>query len=60
MNVWGFANGNIMVYQTLKIYRPIKDVCFDLENMLISFETRDAELFTFENDCKFSLHNFKI
>lgn len=44
MNIWGFANDNIMVYKTFKTFRPIKDISFSGENMLISFQSRDSEL----------------
>jgi hypothetical protein len=27
MNLWGFTSDNIIVYQTFRIYRDIKDVC---------------------------------
>lgn len=44
MNIWGFTNDNIMVYKTFKTFRPIKDISFSAENMLISFQSRDSEL----------------
>lgn len=49
LNIWGFNSETIVIYQTLKVFRLIKEVSFT-DNMLMSFETRDAELFCIENN----------
>lgn len=52
MNIWGFTESNIVVYKTLRLFRPIKDICFDGINMLMSFQTRDSELFFMNEEKK--------
>ena len=45
MNIWGFTTKSIVVYQTLKIYRNIREISWNEDKILMSFETPDWELF---------------
>ena len=52
MNIWGFAKNHIVVYKTFKTHRPIQEICFTTDHMLMSFESRDSELLFMNPDSK--------
>ena len=50
LNIWGFKNGNIIIYISLQTFRPVKEISFCKETMMLSFENRDSELFEMNTD----------
>lgn len=52
MNIWGFTSSNIIIYKTIDIFRPIKDIYSDNQTIFLSFESNDLELLQWNEQLK--------
>ncbi|CAI2378793.1 unnamed protein product [Moneuplotes crassus] len=50
MHIWGFKDGNIIVYKSFKTLRQVNQVSFCSDTMLMSFQSRDCELMSMDSD----------
>lgn len=52
MHIWEFSTTNIVIYKTIKIFRPIKDITSDNYKIFLSFCSNDLELFNWNHKMK--------